>query len=202
MPEQVIVLGAGGHGKVVADAILSAGDTVLGFLDDDPARNAVWDIPVLGPFGAWESWADRAVFVFGLGNNALRRELSGQMQVKWHTAVHPAARVGRGVVLGEGTVVLAGAVLNADAAVGPHCIINTGAIVEHDYRVGACTHISPRAVLCGTVLVGEESHIGAGAVVRNNLRVCSHTVVGAGSVVVRDITEPGTYVGVPVRRLP
>lgn len=102
MPEQVIVLGAGGHGKVVADAILSAGDTVLGFLDDDPARNAVWDIPVLGPFGAWESWADRAVFVFGLGNNALRRELSGQMQVKWHTAVHPAARVGRGVVLGEG----------------------------------------------------------------------------------------------------
>ena len=97
MPEQVIVLGAGGHGKVVADAILSAGDTVLGFLDDDPARNAVWDIPVLGPFGAWESWADRAVFVFGLGNNALRRELSGQMQVKWHTAVHPAARVGRDI---------------------------------------------------------------------------------------------------------
>ena len=141
------------------------------------------------------------MFVFGLGNNALRRELSGQMQVKWHTAVHPAARVAGAWSWardrGPGR-----AVLNADAAVGPHCIINTGAIVEHDCRVGACTHISPRAVLCGTVLVGEESHIGAGAVVRNNLRVCSHTVVGAGGVVVRDITEPGTYVGVPVRRLP
>ena len=121
MPEQVIVLGAGGHGKVVADAILSAGDTVLGFLDDDPDRNAVWDIPVLGPFGAWESWADRAVFVFGLGNNALRRELSGQMQVKWHTAVHPAARVGRGVVLGlaVGWGVGSGVTVGAGVGVAP-----------------------------------------------------------------------------------
>lgn len=202
MPEQVIVLGAGGHGKVVADAVLSAGDTVLGFLDDSAEKTSVWDLPVLGPMDRWTEYVHRARFVFGLGNNALRRRLAEQLRVNWYTAVHPTARLGRGVTLGEGTVVLAGAVLNADAAVGPHCIINTGAVIEHDCRVGTCSHISPRAVLCGTVFVGEEVHIGACAVVRNNLQICSHTVVGAGGVVVRDITEAGTYVGNPVRRLP
>ena len=201
MPEQVMVLGAGGHGKVVADAVLAAGDTVLGFLDDSSEKRSVWDLPVLGTFSAWEDYADRARFVFGLGDNTLRRRLAERMRVNWHTAVHPSAWVGRGVVLGEGTVVLAGAVLNADAAVGAHCIINTGAIIEHDCGVGAYTHISPRATLCGTVSVGKEVHIGAGAVVRNNLRICSYTVVGAGGVVVRDIIETGTYVGSPVRRL-
>lgn len=201
MPEQVIVLGAGGHGKVVADTVLSAGDLVLGFLDDSPEKVSVWDLPVLGSLDKWVEYACKARFVFGLGDNAMRQRLANQMQVSWYTAVHPTACLGHGVTLGEGTVVLAEAVLNADSVVGSHCIINTGAVIEHDCRVGSYTHISPRAVLCGTVVVGEMSHIGACAVVRNNLRICSRTVVGAGGVVIQDITEPGTYVGIPTRRL-
>ena len=94
---------------------------------------------------------------------------------------------------------MAGAVINACASVGEHCIINTRAVVEHDNVIEDYVHISPNAALGGTVRVGEQTHIGIGASVRNNIEICEGCIIGAGAAVVKNMTESGTYVGVPAR---
>ena len=202
MSENVILVGAGGHGKVLADLVEKAGDHVLGFLDDAPAQSEVLGLPVLGPTGDWKKFAGHARFLLAIGSNEARRRLSQLMDVDWYTAVHPGAWIGSGVVLGRGTVVMAGAVINPDARVGCHSIINTGAVVEHDNVIGNFVHVSPHATLCGTVHVGDGTHIGAGAVVRNGISICGGVTVGAGAVVVQNIERPGIYVGVPARERP
>ncbi len=202
MPVDVILIGGGGHAKVVADAVLRSGDRLLGFLDDDARKTELLGAPRLGAVSDWANYADAGRFLLAVGDNRMREALAQKLSVRWHIAIHPAAVIGEGVRVGEGSAVMAGAVVNAGAAVGRHCIVNTGAVVEHDNRIADFVHLSPRATLCGSVSVGERSHIGAGAVVINNRSVCADVVVGAGAVVARDITEPGTYVGVPARRLP
>lgn len=202
MPNDVIILGGGGHAKVVADIVLRSGDRLIGFLDDAPEKTELLGAPRLGALSDWARYAGTARFLPGIGSNRVREAFARELRVRWHTAIHPSASVGAGVSIGEGSVVMANAAVNADAVIGRHCIVNTGAVVEHDNRVADFVHISPRAALCGTVSVGARSHIGAGASVINNLSVCADAVVGAGAVVVRSITEPGVYVGVPARKLP
>ena len=203
MNEQVIVIGAGGHGKVIADIVRSCGDTVLGFLDDSsqPAE-AVCGIPVLGRTSDYVNYPD-AAFVIAIGNGAVRRRVAERLgSVRWYTAVHPNAVVSSmETEIGEGTVVMAGAVINPCAKIGKHCIVNTCASVDHDNRVGDYTHISVGATLAGTVTVGETVWVGAGAVISNNITVCDGCMIGAGAVVVRSVEEPGTYVGVPARKI-
>lgn len=143
-------------------------------------------------------------FVIGIGSNGIREKIDRLFEnrpIPWATLVHPSAVLGTGVRLGEGTVVMANAVINPFASVGRHCIINTAAVVEHDNRIEDYVHISPGAILAGTVRVGESTHIGAGAVIRNNLNIERQCTVGAGTVVVKDIIEPGTYVGVPAKKM-
>lgn len=203
MSEQVIVIGAGGHGKVIADIVRSCGDTVIGFLDDSPnPPEAICDIPVLGGTGDYVNYPE-ARFVIAIGNGAVRRKVARRLQgVKWYTAIHPDATVSTmGTSIGEGTVVMAGAVINPCAVIGKHCIINTKASVDHDNQIGDYTHISVGATLAGTVTVGDTVWVGAGAVVSNNISICADCMIGAGAVVVRSIEEPGTYVGVPGRKI-
>lgn len=202
MPNDVIILGGGGHAKVVADIVLRSGDRLIGFLDDDAEKTALFGAPRLGAFSDWVRYTDAGRFLFGIGSNQTREALARDLRVRWHTAVHPSAVVSAGVSIGEGSVVMANAAVNADAVIGRHCIVNTGAVVEHDNRIADFVHISSCAVLCGTVSIGTRTHIGAGASVVNNLSVCADVVVGAGAVVVRNVTEPGVYVGVPARKLP
>lgn len=200
MSKDVIILGTGGHGKVVLDIVLRAGDRCLGFLDDAPAGESFQGLPVLGRCADWTHWRS-AEFVIAIGNAKVRQGLAESMSgAKFHTAIHPSAVISPlDTRIGEGTVVMANAVINPGAGIGAHCIINTGAIVEHDNRIGDYAHISVGAKLAGTVTVGERSWIGVGAVVSNNRTVCADCMVGAGAVVVSDLTEPGTYVGVPAR---
>lgn len=203
MSEQVIVIGAGGHGKVIADIVRSSGDMVLGFLDDSPNRpETVCDIPVLGGTKDYVNYPE-ARFVIAIGNAEVRRTVAERLAgVKWYTAIHPDAAVSpMGTEIGEGTVIMAGAVVNPCAHIGRHCIINTKAGVDHDNRIGDYTHISVGATLAGTVTVGQAVWIGAGAVVSNNVSVCAGCMIGAGAVVVRSIEDPGTYVGVPARKI-
>ena len=197
----VIIIGAGGHARVIADIVRCRHDRLLGFLDDN-ARGSVGDIPVLGTIKDYVNYPD-ASFIIGIGNAAVRRKVAEQMEgVQWYTAIHPSAVVSpMGVSIGAGTAVMAGAVMNSGATVGEHCIINTTAVVEHDNRIGAFSHISVGAKLAGTVTVGPDTWVGIGAVVSNNLSICGGCVIGAGAVVVKSITEPGTYVGVPARRI-
>lgn len=200
MSEQIIVIGGGGHAKVVIDCIRSAGDTVFGILDDSLAvGGTVFDIPVLGKTEDYVRFADEK-FIVAIGNNTVRRRLAENMDVEWHTAVHPRAVVSQYAKLGKGSVVMPGAIINAGTNIGDHCIINTGAVVEHDNRIGDYVHISPAASLGGTVEVGDSTHVGIGASVKNNITICGGCTIGAGAVVVKDIAECGVYVGVPAHK--
>lgn len=191
--KNVIIIGAGGHARVIADIVTATGDNLLGFLDDN--------VPALGKVKDYVNYP-HAHFIIGIGSAAVRRRIAEQMNgVLWYTAIHPTAVIGSHVTVGEGTAVMAGAVINAGASIGAHCIVNTGAIVEHDNQIGNFAHISVGAKLAGTVTIGESSWIGIGAVVSNNLSICGGCMVGAGAVVVKNITEPGTYAGVPARRI-
>lgn len=201
MPEAVILIGGGGHAKVIIDCIRAAGDRVAGILDDGLAPGSlVLDVPVLGKTEDFAQYRSHP-FLIAIGNNAVRQKLARRMDVTWHTAIHPAAVVSPYAAIGAGTVVMPRAVVNAGALVGEHCIVNTGAIVEHDNRLGDFVHVSPGAALGGTVSLGEATHVGIGAAVKNNVRICGGCLIGAGAAVVKDITEPGTYVGVPARKL-
>lgn len=200
MPNEVIVIGAGGHGRVIGDIIQQSGDVVLGFLDDN-VNGVVMGLPVLGKIADALSFEDKASFVIGIGNNWTRKFISGQYHLNWYTAIHPTAVIAQEVVIGAGTVVMAGAIINAGTRIGNNCIINTGAIIEHDNKLADFVHISPNATLCGTVSIGELTHIGAGATIINNLSVTHDSIIGAGAVVVKNIREPGTYVGVPAKLL-
>lgn len=199
--KDVIIIGASGHGKVAADCVLACGNRVLGFLDDAPTADTVLGVPVLGSVKDYVNYPG-AEFLIAVGDNRIRMQLEGRMQnAAWHTAIHPAAVVSPYAGIGEGTLVLANAVVNPGAAVGRHCIVNTAAVIEHDDRVEDFVHISVGAKLAGTVTIGKAAMVGIGAAVSNNLTVCGGCIIGAGAVVVKSITEPGTYVGVPARRI-
>ena len=202
MNEPVILVGASGHGKVVADIVLAAGDRVLGFLDDGAAESSFCGFPILGKTVDYKAFPD-ARFVISIGSAKARKRIADAMQdVRWYTAIHPSAVISPlDTVIAPGTVVMANAVVNPGAHIGRHCIVNTAAVVEHDNQLADFVHVSVGAKLAGTVHVGAGSWIGIGAAVKNNISICGDCMVGAGAVVVADITEPGTYVGVPARRI-
>ena len=193
MKKKVVIMGCGGHGKVVADIIKKSGDIVEGFLDD---YNDSFP-GVIGRIDDCVKYED-CCFVIAIGDNDTRQKIQRKYgDLKFYTAIHPCAVIGENVSIGNGTVVMANAVINSDTMIGMHCIINTGSTVEHDNKISDFVHVSPGAVLCGTVSVGEKTHIGAGAVVINNISIEKNTVVGAGAVVVKNIENSGTYIGVP-----
>ena len=200
---KVVVYGASGHGKVVADIVLAAGQTVVGFADDRRTEGTAVGLPILGS-GEWLT-QHRGEFdgvALGIGANDARAKVMERLlaaNIKVIAAVHPTTVVARGAKIADGCAVMAGALINPDAVIERGAIINTGAIVEHDCRVGEFAHISPNATLAGTVTIGAFTHIGAGATVINNVNVGSGTVVGAGSVVISDIGSNVVAYGVPAR---
>ena len=191
MGKNVIIIGAGGHGKVIRDIVTACGDEFLGFLDADQNKKTI------GKPEDYKKYPD-AFFVIGIGDAKIRERIS-VFDCRWYTAVHPSAVVSPSAKLGEGTVVMPNAVINADAKIGKHAIINSGAIVEHDNKIDDYAHISPGAKLGGTVSVGKGTHIGIGATVRNNIAICGDCIVGAGAVVVKNIDIKGIYKGIPAR---
>ena len=200
MSETIVVIGGGGHARVVLDILRCSGHTAAGILDDSlPAGTRIDGVPVLGPVADYEAYQEN-LFVIAIGSNAVRRRIAEQLPVRWYTAIHPRAVVAANAKIGAGTVIMANAVVNPGAVVGEHCILNTACVVEHDNRIGNYVHLSPRAALGGTVTIGPETHVGIGAVVRNNIQICGSCVIGAGAAVVKDITESGTYVGIPAKK--
>lgn len=203
MSKSVVIIGASGHGKVIADIIANSGDKVLGFLDDadDVQGKKIIGFPVLGKIADYDNYKD-CEYVIAIGNPYVREKISNELPVKWYTAIHPTAVISSlDVEIGEGTVIMANAVVNPSARIGKHCIINTGAIVEHDNILEDYVHLSPNVTLAGIVKVGKSTHIGAGSCTKQVLNIASDCIIGAGSVIVKDITESGTYVGVPARKI-
>jgi sugar O-acyltransferase (sialic acid O-acetyltransferase NeuD family) len=200
------ILGAGGHAKVVADAILAAGrHHVAGFFDDDPLRHGKvrFGLPVLGPIDAWRNQSIDSLVV-GIGDNRNRKLHYDRLiaaGANLTTGVHPAATIGKGVELGSGTVVFAGVVVNCDTIVGPNNILNTGCSVDHDCSTGGHTHIAPGANLAGQVQLGEGVFVGLGAKLIPGVVVEDWAIVGAGAVVIRNVTKESKVVGVPARTI-
>lgn len=196
MCKEVIVIGASGHGKVIADIIKCSGDKFVGFLDDDTSK-----LNILGRVDDCVRFTDK-YFVIGIGNNAIRRRIAEKYpNLRYYTAIHPTAVISENVKIGKGTVVMANSVINIGAQIGNHCIINTSSVVEHDNLLEDYVHISPGGVLCGNVMVGKSTHIGANATVRNNIFICNNVVIGCGGTVVKNIEKVGTYVGIPAKEL-
>ena len=209
MNKNVIIIGAGGHSKVIADIIVKSQDNVLGFLDDNISIDTIIikekNLKVLGKIedGIKIKEQNREVeFVIGIGNNKTRKSIAGKYpNLNYYTAIHPSSQIALDVKIEDGTVIMANTCINTSATIGKHCIINTGAIIEHDNIIEDYVHISPNATLCGTVKIGELTHIGAGSTIKNNINICSNCIIGAGAVIVKDINEEGTYVGVPAKKI-
>ena len=200
MNKQVIIIGASGHGKVIADIVLKSGDTIKGFLDDFNQEHEFIGYPILGTTEDYQKYSDD-YFVVGIGNAEIRERIISKLKnVKFYTAIHPSSVISAiGVHIGEGTVVMANAVINSCASVGKHCIINSSSVVEHDNVIEDYVHVSVGTKLAGNVHIGKSTWVGIGATVKNNVSICNDCMIGAGTVVVKDIKEKGTYMGVPAR---
>jgi len=199
--DRIIVLGAGGHAKVVIATLHAAGYQIERLLDDDPARQGgvILGTPVSGPLADVERYPGfRAVIA--VGDNQARRQITERFHgMEWVTVIHPQAIVHPSARFGAGTVVFAGAIIQPDAAIGNHAIINTGATIDHDCRIGDYAHIAPGCHLCGDVTIGDGALLGVGSVVIPGKNIGSRAVIGAGSVVVHDLPSGITAAGTPAR---
>ena len=202
MEKTIVIIGASGHGKVVADIAKKAGYTKILFLDDNDQLISCGGYPVAGQTTDYKSYD--CDMIVAIGNTEVRQRIQTElMKAGKHlaTLIHPAAVVGENTAIGEGTVVMAGAVVNPGAVIGKGCIINTCASVDHDDVIENYVHISVGAHLAGNVHVGEGTWVGIGAVINNNITIVSGCMIGAGAVVIKNIMEKGTYIGVPAKRL-
>lgn len=201
----ILILGAGGHAKMIADILLRQGLPVKGYLDDNPAA---WGTTPLGlpVLGSIDSYMDHQPdgLIMGIGVNAIRRavveRLGNAVDDLWCNAIHPDTTIAASVRLGKGVMISARAVINVDTVIGDHVIINTGAVVEHDCRVGHYAHVAPGSILTGGVTIGEGAFLGAGSVVIPGCAIGEWAVTGAGAVVVRDVPPSVTVKGIPARQ--
>ncbi len=194
--KRLVIIGASGHGKVVADIALLNGYKDIVFLDDNEKVKECAGFPVIGTTEkAIEEIGDKIV---AIGNSEMRKAI--QQRIETVSLIHPNAIIGRDVDIEAGTVVMAGAVINHGAKIGKGCIINTSSSVDHDCTIGDYVHVAVGAHICGTVNVGSETWIGAGATVINNLDICSGVFIGAGATVVSNLESKGVYIGIPARK--
>jgi UDP-perosamine 4-acetyltransferase len=199
----IVLVGAGGHAKVIIELIRAVGGySIVGCLDPQPLGSHVLDVPIIGgdellPRLAAEGVQAAAITV---GSNALRERLGRRALthgLMLPSLISPRAYVSASSAVGCGTAILPSSVIHPDVSIGQFCIINTGAIVEHDCILADAVHIAPGSVLCGGVIVGTRTFICAGSTAIPGVRIAPDTTVGAGAVIIRDLNEPGLYIGSP-----
>ncbi|MHB8108411.1 MAG: acetyltransferase [Syntrophorhabdaceae bacterium] len=201
MNDGVILVGAGGHAKVVVSTIVESDIKISEVYDDDPHK---WGLifcgkRITGPISNIEdSKASRAIM--GIGDNSTRLAIAARFKnVRWATAIHSRAYVHPSVEVGEGTVIFAGAIIQPDTVIGKHCIINTNASIDHDCIIGDYCHIAPASCLAGGISLGEGSFLGIGSIVSIGMNIGAWSIVGAGGVVLESIPSRATAVGIPAR---
>jgi len=196
---RLVLIGAGGHGKVVADTAEADGYREIVFTDQiwpTQSENGRWSI-----VGGINDYKDEQRFC-SIGDNATRARIFGEQSLKDSPVlVHPSAVLSPTAQLGAGTLVVAGAIINADVTIGYGGILNTACSVDHDCKLGEFVHISPGSRLAGNVTVGARSWIGIGAVVKEGITIGQDVTVAAGAVVVRDIKDGEHVAGVPARNM-
>jgi len=209
--EKIILIGGGGHCKVVIDAILSSSQyEIEGILDANQMKGEkVLDFPVIGTGDELEHFYNRGIklcliTVGSLGNPDVRMNLFHKAQkvgFKFPNIIHPSSIISRFSKIGEGNYIAPGVIINAGVIIGNHCIINTGAIIDHDCKIGDFVHIAPGVSISGGVEIGNNSHIGIGTSIRQYLKIGENTIIGAGSVVVKDIPDNIVAFGNPCKEM-
>lgn len=188
---KLILFGAGGHAKVIAELAELNNYIELVFCEDQPTKNEIWGYSVVSKIDG------KDLCILAIGNNTIRKKLAGTVRNKFVTLIHPQTQISKRASLGTGSVIMAGVTINTNVKVGNHCIVNTNASIDHDCIVEDFVHLSPNVALAGTVSVGEGTHIGIGACVIQGIKIGKWCTIGAGSVIISDIPDGCTVVGNP-----
>lgn len=198
----LVVVGSGGHALVVVDAAVLMNEwTSIVVLDHQMSGKL---LPVNELYEHRNKYFKQAQFIVAIGNNNDRKRLLEELIFEGAsitTVIHPSAVIAASAIIGPGTCVLAGAILNPFVQVEAGVIINTKSSVDHHGVIGEYTHIAPGATLAGEVNIGSMGFVGTGATISNQIKVTSNVIIGAGGVVIANISEPGTYVGVPAKQI-
>jgi len=203
---KLLIIGAGGHGRVVADCAESSRlYSEIAFLDDSyPNResNLIW--PIIDKSSSWKCYKGDYDFALAIGNNQARLTLYhalNESNARLPNIIHKRAYISKHVTLGKGNVIFANAIINPGASIGNACIINTSATIDHDCQLADAVHVSPGAHLSGTVTVGSRSWFGVGSCSVQSIEIAENTQVGAGAAVTKATEPNGLYVGVPAKRI-
>lgn len=195
MATKISLYGASGHGKVIADLLKNAHCEVVAFFDDNPKDKTLLSIPVYHSSKMKDVKAEE--IILSVGNNSVRKKLSKLVEKPFAIGIHPQAILSAHYQIGEGSVLMAGVILNSDVTIGKHCILNTGCIIEHDCHIADFVHVSPGVSLAGNVSIGEGTHVGIGASVIQGIKIGKWVTIGAGSVIIKDIPDYAVVVGNP-----
>lgn len=202
MMNTLIIIGAGGHGRVVADCAQASNKyKKIVFLDDcypERTTNHSWEI--IGKVDAFIEHLNNAHFIVAFGNNVFRHTVLNKLKAAnahLTSLIHPNAYVSEHTTIGRGVVVFAQAVINIGTTIHDGCIINTAATVDHDCVIQNTVHISPGANIAGGVTIGERSWIGIGAVINECLTLATNTQIASGAAVIKNTEENTLYAGVP-----
>lgn len=199
-----IIVGGGGHARVVSDAVTAAWPdaTIVGHLDDDATKlgESILGRPVLGPISSIDRWDHDAV-ALAIGDNRIRATLYEQLAPNHQlpAVVHPRATVAASATIGNASVLFAGAIVNAAAVVHENTVVNTGASIDHDCVIESHAHAGPGSHVNGGCVLGRGSFLTTGVIVAHHVRIGEWTVVGAGSVVLKDLPPGVLAYGMPAR---
>lgn len=193
--QKVLLYGGSGHAKVIMECLKASDYSVQGIFDDNPELKSVAGIPVIGTYST-QIFPELPIII-SIGNNSIRKKISQKICHSLIISEHPSTLRSPCAVVGAGSVLMHGAILQACVVLGKHCIINTAASVDHECSIADYVHIAPHATLCGNVVVGEGTLIGAGATVIQGIKIGRWVTVGAGTVVIRDVPDYAVIVGNP-----
>jgi UDP-N-acetylbacillosamine N-acetyltransferase len=194
--KSIAIYGAGGHSKVVADIARKNGYHEIIYIDD---KNTAFI-----NFETFQKEYNNIPLVLGIGDNKIRENLYNKCKssnINIETLIHPTSTLSNNVTIGEGTVIMANVVINADSYIGKGCILNTSCVIEHDNIINDFVHISPKVACAGKVQIGQSTHIGIGSSIIQNITIGSHSIIGAGSVVVEDIDSYTLAYGNPCKHI-
>lgn len=205
MKNNLIIIGASGHGKVAAEVAKNMNKwSNIYFLDDDKSKESISNYKIIGNVSMAYQYSNNSDYFVAIGDNTIREKITKDLlsqNLSVVSLISPASTIASDTSVGIGTIVMAGAVINSGTRIGRGCIVNTLSSIDHDCLIEDYVHISPGVNLAGSVKLGYKTWIGIGASVINNISITNNCTIGAGSLVIKDIIDSGVYVGSPVRRV-
>ena len=197
----IIIIGAGGHSKVIIDIIRELGNYNIVGIYDDNKTGYFSGIKIIGKIAEIDNKKNEC-FIIGIGNDKIRKKIAEEYhQLKWATLIHPKTIIAKTATIKEGVVVCAGAIIQTEVDIGKHCIINTNCSIDHESTIGDYCSICPSSTICGQVKVGESSFIGANSTIIQTIEIGKECIIGAGSVVIRNVPNNSKAVGNPARNI-